>query len=71
MRLFAAGPAPGPPGRLYPLSPAHRPGGCELNLGQVLLRGSEVVRLPDIIASLSFKSFSPVMFEYVGVFFVI
>lgn len=49
MRLSAAGPAPGPPGRLYPLSPVHRPGGCELNLGQVRDGGLEVVRLPDSI----------------------
>lgn len=50
MRLSAAGPAPGPPGRLYPLSPVHRPGGCELNLGQVRDGGLEVVRLPDSIS---------------------
>lgn len=56
MRLSAAGPAPGPPGRLYPLSPVHRPGGCELNLGQVRDGGLEVVRLPD---SIEIQSLSP------------
>lgn len=61
MCLSAAGPAPGPPGRLYPLSPVHRPGGCELNLGQVRDGGLEVVHLPDSIAIQSLstsKSFS-------------
>lgn len=63
MRLSAAGPAPGPPGRLYPLSPVHRPGGCELNLGQVRDGGLEVVRLPDSIETVSFSL--QVVFVYI------
>lgn len=47
MRLSAAGPAPGLPGRLYQLSPVLRPGGGELNLGQVQVGGLDVVRFPN------------------------